>query len=87
MNDLSFTLPDSLVDAIVDRVTERVLTQLADHHPSPWLTVESAAAYLDWPIQRVYNHARQMPHHKHGARLMFRRDELDRWMEQHREHR
>ena len=49
---------------------------------SPWLSVDSAAAYLDWPRQRLYKlTARgEIPHYKHEGRLAFRRDELDRWL-------
>ena len=49
---------------------------------SPWLSLEAAAAYLDWPRQRLYKlTARgEIPHYKHEGRLAFRRDELDRWL-------
>ena len=50
--------------------------------PSPWLNTESAAAYLDWPRQRLYKlTARgQIPHYKHEGRLLFHRQELDDWL-------
>lgn len=49
---------------------------------SPWLNVATAAAYLDWPKQRLYKlTARgEIPHYKQDGRLLFRRDELDRWL-------
>ena len=49
---------------------------------SPWLSLDSAAAYLDWPRQRLYKlTARgEIPHYKHEGRLAFRRDELDSWL-------
>jgi len=55
--------------------------------PSPYLSVPEAAEYLRWPRKRVHNltAAGAIPHFKHGNRILFRRDELDRWLEQHRE--
>lgn len=52
---------------------------------SPWLSVEAAAAYLDWPRQRLYKLTARgaIPHYKHEGRLAFRRDELDSWLERY----
>ena len=49
---------------------------------SPWLSVQAAAEYLDWPRQRLYKLTASgaIPHYKHEGRLAFRRDELDRWL-------
>lgn len=55
--------------------------------PSTWLNIDSAAHYLDWPRQRLYKLTATgaIPHYKHDRRLLFRRDELDRWLSHHRQ--
>jgi excisionase family DNA binding protein len=47
---------------------------------SPWLTVEQAAAYLSLSRKALYQAVRrgQLPVHRLGKRLRFRRDEIDR---------
>ena len=49
---------------------------------SPWLSLARAAAYLDLPRGRLYklSAAGAIPHYKQDGRLLFRRDELDRWL-------
>ena len=44
--------------------------------------VAQAAAWLDWPRQRLYKLAAtgEIPHFKQGGRLLFRRDELESWL-------
>jgi hypothetical protein len=43
-----------------------------------------ATDYLDWPRQRLYKLTAQdaIPHVKHDGRLLFHRDQLDRWLSQ-----
>jgi len=55
--------------------------------PSPYLSVSEAAEYLRWPPKRLYNFtaSQAIPHFKRGNRILFRRDELDGWLERHRE--
>lgn len=54
---------------------------------SPWLSVERAAAYLDWPKQRLYKltAAGAIPFYKHEGRLLFHRAELDAWLHDHQQ--
>jgi excisionase family DNA binding protein len=49
---------------------------------SPWLSAASAADYLDWPKQRLYKLTADgaIPHYKQDGRLLFHRQELDRWL-------
>ena len=78
------TLPDEVLDELV----ERVVARLAPPPSSPWLYgADAAAGYLGWSVQRVYKHVHELPHYRPpgSSRLMFRRDELDRWLEGHRE--
>jgi len=84
---------DALLDQLAHELAARVARELARACPtppptgvegaSPWLNLEHAAAYLDWPKQRLYKLTAQnaIPHYKQEGRLLFRRDELDRWLD------
>ena len=86
MTAFSIALPPELVEAAAERAAELLAARLAESQPdSPWLDTRAAAEYLCWPVQRVYKHVDELPHFRHGQRLMFRRDELDRWLERYRE--
>jgi excisionase family DNA binding protein len=75
---------EALTERIADGVLERLNEHISDDAPgqSPWLSVESAAAYLDWPKQRLYRltASGQIPHYKQEGRLLFHRRELDEWL-------
>jgi excisionase family DNA binding protein len=47
-----------------------------------YLPARAAAQYLGFTIAAVYQlvHRRQIPHSKRGRRLIFDRQELDRWI-------
>ncbi|HCG01761.1 MAG TPA: hypothetical protein DEV93_14615 [Chloroflexi bacterium] len=86
------TALDTLLDQLADQIAARLVDQLRsgltdrnDDQHTPWLSIEKAAAYLDWPKQRLYKLTAQgaIPHYKHDGRLLFRRDELDRWLRSH----
>ena len=49
------------------------------------MTAEEAATYLRFPKKRIYGLTSrcEIPHRKQDGRLIFRRDELDRWMDEH----
>lgn len=84
--------PDPELGAFFDRLVERVaqrILELQHEQParesedrSPWMAVDAAAAYLDWPKQRLYklSAAGAIPHYKHDGRLLFHRQELDHWL-------
>ena len=84
MSELRVTLPPDVLEAIAERAAEIVLARLNASGPSPWLTLAEAAAYLGWSRQRLYKR-RDVPRYKHGARVMYRRDELDAFLEGHAE--
>lgn len=81
---------DALLDRMAARIAERVCERLVEHQAvakaerSPWMGIETAAAYLDWPKQRLYKltASGEIPHCKQAGRLLFRSDELDRWLAQ-----
>jgi excisionase family DNA binding protein len=82
-----------LLDQVVNELAERVANRLSlvanqaseQGAASPWMSITSAAAYLDWPKQRLYKlcASGEIPHYKHEGRLLFRRDELDAWLSTH----
>ena len=81
---------DRLVDEIAGRVKADVLEELArrsDPEQSPWLDAKGAADYLACSRERLYKRLHLIPHHRGGGRLLFRRDELDAYVESFRERR
>ena len=84
---------EALLERLAERIAERLCERLVEHQAvahgerSPWMGIEKAAAYLDWPKQRLYKltAAGEIPHYKQDGRLLFRSDELDRWLAQYAE--
>ncbi|MBA2460729.1 MAG: helix-turn-helix domain-containing protein, partial [Actinobacteria bacterium] len=73
------------LEAIADVVEARVLERLGDLSAQPeWLSVESAAVYLDVSPERVRKLVarRALPYYQDGigCRVFLRRRELDEWM-------
>lgn len=79
-------LLERLLDQLADRVAARLQATANEKAgtagASPWMNITSAAAYLDWPKQRLYklSASGEIPHYKHEGRLLFRRDQLDTWL-------
>jgi hypothetical protein len=69
-------LPGTAVEQIARRAAEIVLESLGPEPGSPWLTRARAAAYLGLPISRLEKD-KSIPCHRDGARVLYRRDELD----------
>jgi excisionase family DNA binding protein len=76
-----------LVEQIVARLQEHDRAEPGDGEGggSPWMSVATAAVYLDWPRQRLYKLTAQgaIPHYKHEGRLLFHRGELSHWLAQY----
>jgi excisionase family DNA binding protein len=80
----------ALVDLLAEKLADRLLVvtgaatggEVGESGGSPWMNVATAAAYLDWPRQRLYKLTAQgaIPHYKHDGRLLFHRHELDQWL-------
>ena len=77
---LQIAVSDEVLEELVSRIVDRVHERLEGTTESPWLNLEQAAAYLACKPQRLYKRV-DLPRHKHGGRLMFRRDELDAYIE------
>lgn len=65
-----------------DRLADAVAARLTSHAAEAWIGVQQAAEYLACPPKRIYNlvHQAAIPFHKDGSRLLFRRSELDAWL-------
>lgn len=76
---LALDLSEELMDAIAQRTAEL----MASTQPEPWIGVEQAAEYLSCPKSRVYRlvSRRAIPFEKDGARVLFKRTELDAWVQ------
>jgi excisionase family DNA binding protein len=74
-------LPEELVEAMAQRAAELVLEQ-APEEPDEWLTTQGAADYLKCGRRRIFNLVSEgrIPVHREGARLLFKRSELDAWI-------
>jgi excisionase family DNA binding protein len=85
VSDLARALLDELAG---DPVALERLRELVDdgRGPEPWVDVGQAAEHLGCKRQRIYDlvHQRAIPHRKDGSRLLFRRSELDDWLDDKR---
>ena len=89
MNDQTLVLPipDEVLDAIADRVASIVVERLGDELRPPtarWMRTNEAAEYLGLSRGALYERIGRIPHHKIDRMLLFRRDDLDAWLAEHR---
>ena len=90
---------EAIAQRAAEIVLGRVEEQAAETS-SPWLYgAKAAAQYLGWPVGRIQKltAANAIPFHRvptgfdetgqplQGQRVAYRRDDLDRWLEQYRE--
>jgi excisionase family DNA binding protein len=79
-------IPDALLAALaaalVDQVTDAVEERLANRH-EPYIGAREAAEYLSCGLPRIraLTSAGRIPVHRDGSRVLFRRSELDAWIE------
>lgn len=85
MSELSLSFPAAVVDAIALRVVELLdeRAALAVQAPEPWIDVDTAAAHIGKPRNRLYDLAAQgvLPHGRDGRSLLFRRSDLDAYLQ------
>ena len=82
--NVELTLPPEAVEQVAERAAQLVLEQLGGATVSPWMTRAEAAEYLSVPVSRLEKR-RDVPHVREGARILYHRNELDRWLLTHRE--
>ncbi|MEK6328247.1 MAG: helix-turn-helix domain-containing protein [Actinomycetota bacterium] len=80
-HSLSVAVPAPLIEAIAMRAAELVGERLTAER-EPWIRVEEAAEHLACKTNRIYAlaSAGRIPCRRDGARLLFRRSELDAWL-------
>lgn len=82
-------MTDRVVAALLDELAadpdarDRLRELVDGGGPEAWVGVQEAAEHLGCKPQRIYNlvHDQAIPHRKDGSRLLFRRSELDAWLE------
>lgn len=73
------------IEALIEATVERKLAERESGapRPSPWIYgAKEAAAYLGLSERAIFHKIDSIPHRRDGRRLVFRTDELDRWMEE-----
>jgi len=60
-----------------------LLEEIADR--DRYLPKSEAAGYLGMSVSNIEKRLAELPHYKVGVKVLFRKSELDRWMQQHRE--
>jgi excisionase family DNA binding protein len=79
-------IPSALLDAIADRVAERLADRLGEMRgtSAAWMRTHDAAEYLGLTRSALYSRTRDIPHHRFERMLLFKRTDLDAWVESHR---
>lgn len=82
------TLPPELVDQIAERVIEKMKPVIAGngkHDPNDrWLNVKQLSEYIGMSCQWIYNNKNKLPHSNISNKPLFRKSEIDRWLESFR---
>jgi excisionase family DNA binding protein len=79
---LALEFPAELVEIVAQRAAE-LLAERDAPSASPWLDTKGAAAYMACTPARIHDlvQARQLTPARDGRRLVFRRDDLDAYLE------
>jgi excisionase family DNA binding protein len=79
----SIPVPPEVIEALAQRTAE-IVTERMGQQPETWIGVDQAAEHLACPKSRIYAlvSAQRIPHEKDGSRLLFRRSDLDEWLQQ-----
>jgi excisionase family DNA binding protein len=85
-SDHSVAIPGALLDAIADRVAERLADRLGEMGGTnaSWMRTNDAAEYLGLTRSALYSRVREMPHYRFERMLLFKRSDLDAWVEARR---
>ena len=78
-------LDDRVLDVLADRLAERLAVQAsppASATATPWLSAQAAADYIGCSLSRVRKLTMlgDLPTHRDGARVLYRRDDLDAYI-------
>ncbi len=64
-------------------ILREALEEIADR--DRYFPKSEASAYLGMSVSNIEKRLASIPHFRVGSKVMFRKSELDRWMEKHRE--
>lgn len=76
-------LTDSDLDRLAELLAPRLAGRLTHGHAPRWLNSEQAAEYLGCPRGRIHDlvQLRKLEPRRDGRRLLFKRDDLDAYLE------
>ncbi len=80
-------IPEEVLDALAERIAHIVVERITDSLLPPsnrWMRTREAAEYLGLTRSAPYGRIADIPHHKVDRLLLFKRDDLDDWVERHR---
>jgi excisionase family DNA binding protein len=82
MSETSLPIPEEFLEAVARRAAE--LVQVEQVPRSPWLNTEQAAEYIAASTGRIHDlvSLRKITPRRDGRRLLFRREDLDHYLEQ-----
>ena len=82
----SVPIPSALLDALADRLADRLAARLSEppRTSASWMRTKDAADYLGLTRPALYSRIREMPHYRFERMLLFKRSDLDAWVESHR---
>jgi excisionase family DNA binding protein len=60
-----------------------LIAEVADR--DRYISKPEASAYLGISVSNIEKHLGEIPHYRLGSKVLFRKSELDRWMQAHRE--
>jgi excisionase family DNA binding protein len=80
--NLSVEIPADVLEQIAERAAE-LLAERQAASASPWLSTQGAADYIAAPAGRIHDLValRKLTPRRDGRRLLFRREELDAYLE------
>jgi excisionase family DNA binding protein len=81
--EISLAVPEDLIDTVARRVLELLDDRDGATGPEPWIGVAEAAEHLHCKPQRIYAlvHQGRLRPERDGSRLLFKRSELDVWLQ------
>lgn len=80
---LEIALPPAVLEAVAERAAQIAAERLSAVSEDRWMNVDQAAEHLACGPRRIYDlHSqRRLRAHKDGSRLLFRRSDLDAYVE------
>jgi excisionase family DNA binding protein len=82
----SVPIPTALLDALADRLADRLTARLGElpRTGASWMRTKDAANYLGLTRSALYSRVHELPHYRFERMLLFKRSDLDSWVESHR---